>query len=75
MFADALAVKAGEQRRRAGPVKTLVMIENPYPHKSFPGYGGLSEPAQSEVEGPASNVLLCLPSGLQPAFSRKVKSK
>src|SRR5271157_2977822 len=35
MLADALAVKAREQRGRAGPVETLVVIEDPYPHKSF----------------------------------------
>src|SRR5208337_5420345 len=35
VLADALAVKAREQRGRAGPVETLVVIEDPYPHKSF----------------------------------------
>jgi hypothetical protein len=30
--ADAFAVKAGEQRRRRGPVKTLIVIKDPYSH-------------------------------------------
>src|SRR5271167_645194 len=42
MLADTLAVEAREQRGRAGPVETLVVIEDPYPHKSFPLRSNLS---------------------------------
>ena len=35
VLADALALKAREQRGRAGSIETLVVIEDPYPHNSF----------------------------------------
>src|SRR3974390_1564971 len=60
MLTDALAIKAGKQRSRTGPVKTLVVVKNPDLHRPF---------LLSLRQGTTSVVPLCVLSGIRRADS------
>jgi hypothetical protein len=55
-FGDALPVKPREQRRRAGPVETFVVIENANPQTGTPPHPKNEYPELLRIKGLAACV-------------------
>src|SRR3974390_2949933 len=62
MLTDTFAIKAGKQRSRTGPVKTLVVVKNPDLHRPF---------LLSLRQGTTSVVPLCVFSWIRPPRPRR----